>query len=294
MTIKELLIFGFSGYEKLFLIFCNLLGKISDDPRLLLFATSLLINYLYARVILRQGDNIVLATIVYFSLGNYLYNLNIMRQAIAVGIVLNAIPSLIKKEYIKYCMIIMLATGFHTFSVTCFLLILPVHMIKNRKQLFLSLLVLTMTILSSLQLVHVIVLRFFKHFDYYFRNNYHSDQHFGLTSFAYVALEVFTILLMLKAKKRESVEEKKLIVYSVALIAAACGLIMMPTFGIYERIAKFFQPFLILAIPFSLRMVKKKDMRYLIENGIVLFSIVYYLYIVLSDAYKIVPFSFYT
>ena len=288
----DLLKNGYGEYELGFLIFCRLLALISKNPIVLLIGSSLLINMLFARVIYKQKTLMLVSMFTYFFLGNYLYNLNIMRQAIATGIVLNAILVLIEKKYVKYMILVGIATTFHTFAIVSLIFIPAVIFIKTKKQLVLSCVVLGALILTTLEVVHVLVLRYFSHFDYYFRNNFHADQHFGATSFAYVAVEIFTVFLIIKNYEMEEENRAKIVVYSIGLVFAAFGLIMMPRFGIYERIAKFFQTFLIVAIPYALNSIRLVKNKQIITTSVVAFSLLYYVYIVVTNAYLIVPFQF--
>lgn len=285
---------GYGEYERGFLIFCRLLSMFSRDPIILLIASSLLINWLFARVISKNNSFILISILTYFFLGNYLYNLNIMRQAIAAGIVLNGILVLNKKKYVNYAICVAIAATFHTFAVVSILFIPAVIFIKNKKQLVLTCLLLGVVIFSSLEIVHTIVLRYFVHFDYYFRNNFHADQQFGVTSFAYVALEASLLFLMLKNYDMDEENQAKLVTISIGLVLAAFGLIMMPRFGIYERIAKFYQPFLILAVPYAISGIKVKTNKYIYMLSFMLLSFIYFLYIIVTNAYRIVPFVFYS
>ena len=293
VSLPDLLLFDFDNnyeFEFGFIIFMSLLSCISSDPLVLLIGSSLLMNYLYGRVIIKQANLFITATLVYLFLGNFLYNLTMMRQAIAVGIFLNAIPYLLKRKFEKYCILVALAASFHIFSVVGVLLILPVVLVKNRKQLIFTIIMAAVVILTSLEIVHEIVYLYFPHFDYYFRNDYNSEQEFGLTSIGYVMIEMITVMIMINRYKIKGVNGNKVIVYSLALTFAAMGLIMMPTFGIYERIAKYFQPFLILAIPFALESVNNKYLRLVSLMFIVGYSFIYYAYIIYTNPYRIVPF----
>ena len=185
-----------------------------------------------------------------------------------------------------------MAASFHTFSIVALVFIPAVLFINSKKKLIVFCIVLAFSIITTLEIVHVIVLRYFTHFDYYFRNNFHSEQHFGVTSFAYVTIELLVLFVMLKNYKMEEDNRYQIVIYSIGLVCAAFALIMMPRFGIYERIAKFFQPILVLAIPFALEGIKVRDNKRIVEIGIMSFSIMYYIYIIITNAYLIVPFQF--
>ncbi len=55
--------------------------------------------------------------LIYFSLGTFAMYLAAMKQAMAVSILMFAIPYLIKKKYIPYYLLVFLAVGFHTHAI---------------------------------------------------------------------------------------------------------------------------------------------------------------------------------
>jgi len=292
LDIKYLLISGYNEYEKGFLLFCKLLSVFGKDPRILLIGSSLLINYLYSRVITDERNMWFLSVMVYFCLGNYLYNLNIMRQAISVGFILNSLHYLVEDKYWRYVILTLIASSFHVFALASFLFIIAVLLVKNKKQLTFGLILIGVFVFLSLELVHVIVQRYFTHFDYYFRHNYHSDQQFGITSSAYVILDAVVLFLIFENYEFNEFNRKWIVIYSISLLMASLGLLMMPRFGIYERIAKFYHPFLILSVPYAIEGLQVERTQRVMKIGIILFSSIYYAYIILTNAYRIVPFEF--
>lgn len=288
----ELLLYGYEDIERGFVLLCKLLSLVSKDPRILLFATAVLINALYANAVPKEDSLWFVSTMVYFSLGNFLYNLNIMRQAIAAGFIINAVICLIKKKYKSFVVLVIIGALFHTIALVTMALPFAIKFIKTKKQLVMLLILLAVITITSLEIVHIIVQRFFVHFEYYFKYNYHSDQVFGLTSIAYVLVELLVLVLILKNYEMNDENRAQMVVYSIALVLASATLIMMPVFGMYERIAKFFQVFLILAVPYALEGIKSQNNQKFIQFGIVAYGLVYYIYIVATNAFLIVPFEF--
>lgn len=288
----ELIIYGQDDFEHGFIFLCKLLSFFSKDPRILLFATAVIINVLYALAIPKNSSMWFISSMIYFSLGNYLYNLNIMRQAIAAGFVLNAVICLVRKKRFLFVILVIVASTFHSIAIVTILFLFLNRFIKTKKQLIISLILIAVLTITSLEIVHIVVERFFVHYEYYFRHNYHSEQVFGLTSIAYVIIELFVLVLILKNRNMDDENRTIMTIYSVALVLAGTTLIMMPVFGMYERIAKFFQVFLILAVPYALEGIKSQNNQKFIQFGIVAYGLVYYIYIVATNAYLIVPFEF--
>lgn len=269
------------------------IAKISISPKFFLLVTALIMNLLYARAIYFLSPMPLTSTLAYFFLSNFLYNLNVMRQGIAAGIILNAVIFLAEKRFIKYSILVFIASLFHSFSVAFFFMIIPIILVKSKKTLITVVISVFFAILYSLDIVHIIVSKYFPHFEYYFRNNYHSNQRFGITSTAYVFLDIIIILMLISKFKKEKEESNLIIVCTVALAMGAASLIMMPVFGIYERVSKFFHSFIMIAMAYALNGIQNRRDKYVLNCIGIGCSFVYYAYIILIDAYQIVPFLFY-
>ena len=80
--------FDLLRYEYGFSYFCWLLGKISTNPQILIFITSLFINISVGRFIYKNSDNVYLSVILYLLCNFFFSYMNIMRQAMAIAILL--------------------------------------------------------------------------------------------------------------------------------------------------------------------------------------------------------------
>lgn len=294
-SLKDIIFREYEEFEMGYLLFCKFLSFFGKNARTLLVGTGVLINMLHARVIYKQDSSLVMVALFsYYFLGNYLLNISLFRQAIAVGIVLNAFEFLQSKKYIAYIILVLLATCFHSFAIIYLAFVPAVMIIKTRKQLICAMTAFAILILSTLEVVHIIVLKYFDHFDYYFRRNYNSENTLGITSFAYIAIEMVVLVILLYGNSINENNRIEMIILCISLTGAIFGLIMMPTFGIYERIAKYFQPILILAIPKSIKTIKSRSLHNVAKWTVLTYGLTYYSYMLLSDPYNLVPFEFYT
>lgn len=276
-------------YEIGFTLLCYGISLIGHDSHIFLLVTSLVINCLYMRALLKCNNNIIIGILSYLYLGNFLYNLNIMRQAIAVAILLNALLELENGKLRKYIILVFLATTVHTFSIVFLLFPIPMRMIKTKDSLKRFLMVLFVGILLSLGILRIFTNQFFTRYSYYFERNWNNSQRIGVTSLAYIFLEIAITVILVKSFERNS-EKGKIILYSTIMICACATLMMMPIFGIYERISKYFSAILVFSAPYAIDVIKKKYNRYVAESIFLVASSVYYLYIIGIDAYNIVPF----
>ena len=109
-------------YEYLYCVFVKILYSISQDPQLLLVVTSLFINFAYYRFIKTNTRNYMLATFLYVFMNMFFSNMNMMREAIAVSIVLLSFGLLRKHRYLLFLGFSLLAFFFHKTAIVAFLL----------------------------------------------------------------------------------------------------------------------------------------------------------------------------
>ena len=123
-------------YEWGFLILCKFLNYISNDPQLLIVATSVIVNVPIGIFIYRNSAKPALSIFLYLGLTCYTQNMNIMRNAMAVAVVLLAFEALKERHNILFIALIALAASFH--KTAPFLLILwPLWRLRFSKRTFL-------------------------------------------------------------------------------------------------------------------------------------------------------------
>lgn len=111
-------------YEPGFIFYMVTLGKISTSPRFFLVITYLFINFCIFRTIYKYSKNYYLSTIIYLCSCQFLVSMCMLRQFIAICIVLLGLDQLFKKRYFKFFLFICVAFLFHYFSIVYIILIL--------------------------------------------------------------------------------------------------------------------------------------------------------------------------
>ena len=286
------IIYNTNIYEIGFTLLCYSISLIKNDTHIFLLGISIVINSLYIRAIYRSNNDIIVSILAYLYLGNFLYNLNIMRQAIAVSILSNAILEL-QDGYIKrYIILVLLATTIHTSAIGFLFIPIPLNLIRKKDSLKHFLLILFIGILLSLKILNIIANQIFTRYIYYFDKNWNSEQRIGVTAFAYIFLEIAIVIILVRSFEddMQSENNKKIVIYSIIMVCASATLIMMPVLGIYERISKYFSAMLVFSIPFTLSIIKKRKNKQILQAIFFISSTIYYLYIFGIDAYSLIPF----
>lgn len=104
-------------------------------PPLLFIVFSLLTYGIAGYAIFKYSANVYISMLVYLAFF-YLQTLGIIRQGLAISIIIMAIPSLMKKKYVVYSILVLIAYFVHSSSIIAFVFI-PLFIITNRKALVL-------------------------------------------------------------------------------------------------------------------------------------------------------------
>ena len=130
--------------------------KISSNPRVLIFLSSLVMNLLLGIFVFHNVKNEREAILLY-CFAAYLGNLSAMRQGMGVAILLIFLPALFKKKYVLYLVGVFLAGLFHKICfIGAFLIFAP--LIKNAKKFTIWFIVLSliMTVFGKPLIVFII------------------------------------------------------------------------------------------------------------------------------------------
>lgn len=113
------------GKDKGFTVFSLFLYNISPDPQLLIFASSLIIQFFNVHTLYRYKDNnyFELEIYMYITSGCFLVTMNGMRQAMAGGILFALTHLIIKGKFIPYAILVWIISSIHASA----LIMIPVY-----------------------------------------------------------------------------------------------------------------------------------------------------------------------
>lgn len=102
---------------------------ISDDPTSLLFISSFVASALYASAILRLSKDPAISVFIFIAFGFYLFHMNGLRQGLALGVYMHALPFVISKRVIAYAAVVVAASLFHVTAIFA----LPLYFVLTRQ-----------------------------------------------------------------------------------------------------------------------------------------------------------------
>ena len=113
-------------YEFGFFALCKILGYLSDSPQLLIVVTSICIISAIYYLVYKNSKDLVLSIIIFIGFQFYATSLNLMRQMLALSILIVGYQNFLKKKkYVLYTIICLIACLFHKSAIMGVALVLP-------------------------------------------------------------------------------------------------------------------------------------------------------------------------
>lgn len=270
-----------------FAIFNKLVSVISTDPHAILVASSGLICYLTGRFIYKNSNHVVYSTLLFVLFYHYLNSFNIFRQYIAIMIVINALPLLVKKQTFKYILVCLLAMSIHNTAIMS-LLLFPLSRIKFNKQ---SISIYTLIMCFAIFLVPVAMEKFaalFPHYGMYFENQYMNYNGYGLTILIGIYIAISLLALFSRNKTSNEGEKEKFMLLLMINNLSIIANIMSYKYFILYRVSLYYSIFLIIFIPMVFDKYKKNLLLYFV---FLLIMLVLFVNKLVSNDGQVVPYK---
>ncbi|WP_207659105.1 EpsG family protein [Anaerobacterium chartisolvens] len=289
-------------YEYGFFALCKLLGYVSDDPQILLIGTSVFISFSVGRFIYKNSEDVSFSAFLFLSLNIYAQYLSLMRQALAICIIMLGLERLKKKKDIQFVIAVIIAALFHRSAIICCMFILFTRLRYTKGMLGLTT-VLTVAGFMFVEKLFVIVTNIIGYGNY-------SDSEFVVPNYfaavckAAVFLAVFIFgLLCIRNKEGYnlySISTKGFLTgrlsygflafaMSVCLFSQIVAIKMI----IMQRAVPYFDYFCLLWLPKAIYGIEDKSIRCLAKILVIVFTILYFVIIntFRQEWYGVVPYK---
>lgn len=120
-----------------FVFFNKILSLISSDVQVLIIVSSLIIYPIYGWFIYKNSKNVCISTLLFMTTGIFLMEMNVVRQALAIAIIMIMYEKLKQNKFVESGILIILASFIHA-SAIILLLCLPLKKCKFKKNYFIS------------------------------------------------------------------------------------------------------------------------------------------------------------
>lgn len=226
----------------------NFLNKIiydtTGDYRVLFFITSFIFLVLIYKTIYNNSENICLSVLLIFIGQAYFYGMNIVRQSLAMAIILLSFNFLKKNNKIAYLLLGLLAFSIHSSAIILIpFLYLSRFNINTKKKLLILFLVVCCFPITSILIEKIIINT--KYAWYYTNSNYHE----AISNT--VILEnilVFIIDLLVTIKNKNKIDKEYQMLSNINFFGIVV-MILSSTIPLINRLIRYFTIFQIIFIP---------------------------------------------
>lgn len=278
-------------YEPGFILFCKLLYFINTDYQFLLIVSSIFILVPVGLLIYRYSKSPALSVTFFICLQNYAMSMSIMRQSIALGIVLLAIPLLLSKKKLPYALMVVIAAQFHISAWVMLVPLLVIYLKRNKISVRYYILASAICVLIAGALLNFGISLFGETYTSYATSLSGNDGQ--QASILYFVFYLFLIFLAVASGHRNvESNEDSLFLRLSAFTLPVCALTFVS--NAYTRFQYLFSIFLIISIPNFLH-ESKKSKEGLLMHYLVLLSVIV-VYVVVSvlrpEWFEVIPYEF--
>lgn len=237
-----------------------------------------------AYIIAKYSSNVVLSYLVFICLGFYIDFFSGLRQMTAVSLVILSFDQIFQKHYLKFAVIVLLASTIHT-SAIMFLLVWPLSKIRLsfwKSLICLGIMVALMPLYRSIISDTLTLL---------FESRY--ERYLDSTESAITMFIVYAVFLLISFVNKD--DSPKLHLYRILVLVGVAG----QSLGILgdnaiTRIGFYFNVFLMLLLPEIVASFKQKNERNVIIFGsVVLLCIFFVLTTSSQSSYGVIPYEFF-
>ena len=246
-------------YEPGFFYFCKILSCLSTDPHILIAISSLIIIPSVGRFIYKYSSHMALSTYIYLTLNIYFFHLTGMRQSLAIAILLYGFDFLLKKKYIRYAGVVLLAALFHS-SAALLLFLIFLQMLPYKMNTYFRTMGVAAIGFFLYSFLFQYIARFFTQYAGFTHSEFGFSNYFGTLLQFLLIFFLYTLAHYLHfhsddLTKDHMVNDLCLRCLSVAVCVQAMAMRM----NIIGRMSQYFLIFSIIAIPNMLYKFKEKN-----------------------------------
>ena len=237
------------GYQ----LFCYLVGRFTSDPHVFLVIYSVICYSIFGYFIFKNSKNIPLSLCMLFCLffGAYM---NIMRQGLAILLLLGAISYLRKDRFIRASLLILIAGTLHATAFLLLILLLYKVFPRSLKFYLISfIVVLAITFSNSL---YFIVDRILPQYSHYFGGKYDSSGFLAVGFYLTIGISIFLASYVCYARDKTNTGK----------IVMMCNYLMVISYtlsfslNLLTRFAQYFLAISVIFLPNAIMTYKHKKL----------------------------------
>ncbi len=223
-------------------LLCKTIGIFTSDPFYYFFITSFIICFFMFKAILNNSSRPSLSILLFVISGLYFDSFNLVRQYMAISILLYSLKFLIRNEFKKYALYIIIASTFHNSAIIMLPLyfFLKMRLTPLKKFVFISILFVSFPFLDRI----IFYLISLTKYSYYFDTSYNT---INPAYSEIITSSILFVIASLFCKKAKSDKEFN-IFYNYSILFFVISLLSFKIILAY-RILAYFKVIAIFIVP---------------------------------------------
>ena len=267
----------FIRYEAGYIWLNRICGYISKNPQTIIFVSALITTIGYMYFFKKYSKSICLSIVMFICLRYYDQTLNIIRECIAICIILYSFKYILNKKFILFFTCIAIAFLFHK---TAIVFISAWWISKLKLSLRNLCIFLLISIIFAIQFGAIFqqLLMVFETYSYYDGGEYFGETRIATYLMLILQSLLFSIAILIRKKYINNINKED----NIMLLFWFCGiciLLVSTQFNLLDRIATYFNVFSLVAFPNIISLIKIRNNKYLIYSGIIFVLFAYYIFI---------------
>lgn len=280
IVLKPYLVPG--GYETGWLLLTKFISLFTNNLQVYLAIIAVLHFIPIAYIIGQYSKNIVLSYFIFACLGFYVHFFSGIRQMMALSILLLAFNQLLKKHYIWFIIIVLIASTIHR-SALFVIIMLPLSFVNLSFINSLLILVLMLLLMPFYGSIVSGLVGFFFDSDY---SQYLNEGGQAITMFI-----VYTILFLATFLQKENSQRIKLLRLYV-LVGVACQSLGLLGAGSITRIGYYFNIYFVFLLPEIIDAFKEKSVRIITDFVATILMCIFFTLITTGSS-GVIPYKFF-
>lgn len=271
-------------FEYGYTVFNKLISIISDDERILLLITSAVIIIGISKYFYENSKLPWLSFYLFITLGHFSNSMNLVRQYIAIIIIVNSIKYIQKRQLFNFLISLIVAINFHT-SALIFFILYPLSKIKINR-IYLSLIICGIIFIKmfSIKIITTIL-----NMSSYIGFSDLVGEGNGWSTLLLLLVVIFLTFIYKNSFKK--VNENAYLYYHILLISLVFNVLAFD-FVHFGRAMLYYTINLTIIIPNLVHCISSQIMKNAIIIGTCIVTFIYYIYLSGIDANGVVPYLF--
>lgn len=273
---------GFNQLNKFIQLF-------TDNPQWLFVVTGLIYSFVLIQTIVRYSENVSISVLVVLFSCIFFVFLNNMRQSISVILFLRAFPYIVKGEFFKYLICVLLGCIFHFSAVIMIIPCVFANLKIVRKNFALFAIAITVLLPVLCKVMEIVLMN--TKYEYFFVSHFNDG---NVTTVNIVYHFAFFVLSYIILGNRIMKDKKAFVLLFMQFLAfwVSCISIFIRISEMISRLTVYFQVYQILLVPYCVKVQKDSSGKALyLSSYFIAYGLYLVYYIVINGYHHVLPYQ---